>query len=826
MKLDVPSEWSFRESRARRADGSRAATLVRLDGAPYDTSVLSLACTPDRHAAGDLVWVAGWPLVLDAPAPLALRRDPSTPDLLWFDDGGAERLACVQIGDDGAVPLAARSREAASSVRSVRLSACSPDAASWLETLDLARVVVVFQDARTLPKLPHELRYLWLCEPWARALSGSLSHLTQLRLLVIEGQEAIAQLDAQALSELSELRLLQLSSLQLVHPEALARLRQLRGLYLSGCFELQQVDCVAELPQLVELDVRSTDIADLSPLAGLARLQRVRADGAPIARLPQTQLPALTTLGLLDAPLSAEALAEFAGRNPRCQLLTHPDAALQAAFRDARRVRIRIGPPGLRRGTDAPILADLEAALLPHQLFASLHASPKQAGTEFCRSDVSLELYTAEDRLLATLGVVHGASLRWPDVWPRDVPLAKGDDERLCAWLAEQGAAQPLADLRAAELCERVRVRKRALATRGFSGALEAAFTESDAAFTAELERSYPELGARLGVLFQVLGASSGSWTVLEGREIAVDKLLAAAPVAPLAEACQSALLGEDRVRRRGAARFWTGWKSPLEAFAFEDPVRLWRVVLDAQQAARYQPLRVQAAARLATAALIDVLPRAERAERLLSLMRDPDADVRRRAMLAAAISDCTAALPRLMDVLAGKPSEIEPLSPVPEDEAEVVNSGGEVVCAGCPEQEVAALSLAYLAYRPAQALVAALAPTPMRDVALALFGDASRLRPEHFGMGRAPRETGNQQLQLAAVEAVARCHGRVGLAWALAYQQVSHWWEKERVAAKLAAMLREQDAPESAALVGCTSLKLLAEWFERHGDAYLSRRT
>jgi hypothetical protein len=86
-------------------------------------------------------------------------------------------------------------------------------------------------------------------------------------------------------------------------------------------------------------------------------------------------------------------------------------------------------------------------------------------------------------------------------------------------------------------------------------------------------------------------------------------------------------------------------------------------------------------------------------------------------------------------------------------------------------------------------------------------------------------RANGNQALQLAAVEAVVREKGRVGLELVLGYQQASHWWEEERVAEKVRDMLLQNGAPRQGLLQSTKDLKVLRAWFDVHGAAYLSQR-
>jgi hypothetical protein len=133
---------------------------------------------------------------------------------------------------------------------------------------------------------------------------------------------------------------------------------------------------------------------------------------------------------------------------------------------------------------------------------------------------------------------------------------------------------------------------------------------------------------------------------------------------------------------------------------------------------------------------------------------------------------------------------------------------------------EVAALGLGILQHASAKLLIQEIRPqTPMLEVAQALLGDGGRLRGHHFAS-----EQSNQELQLAAVQAVIRSKGRHGLELALGYKQATHWWEEEFVARELSRMLQTEDAPGKQKLADCKDLVTLQKWFASHGVEYLRR--
>jgi hypothetical protein len=195
---------------------------------------------------------------------------------------------------------------------------------------------------------------------------------------------------------------------------------------------------------------------------------------------------------------------------------------------------------------------------------------------------------------------------------------------------------------------------------------------------------------------------------------------------------------------------------------------------------------------------------------------------VRVEALLTAARLGRRDLAPLLLDRLAGKAATVRDLPPVPaEEERKDSKDSASNVAGGRPESEVAALALGLLGHAEAAPLLRPKADeSPMAAVALALLGEPERLKPEHFAW----KTESNKDLQLAAVEAVVRCKGRVGLPWAIAYEQSEYWWEPETVARMLGAMLAAEKAPGAEALARTKSLDALDEWFKAHGAEYLKR--
>jgi hypothetical protein len=282
-------------------------------------------------------------------------------------------------------------------------------------------------------------------------------------------------------------------------------------------------------------------------------------------------------------------------------------------------------------------------------------------------------------------------------------------------------------------------------------------------------------------------------------------------------------LLGTDRQLRRGAARLWDGWQSPLEHWQGGRDPALRSVLLSVLQEGQSPDLRQRAVSLLAS--WWAELAVAERDGRLRAALQDPSEPVRQKAMLAAGQLQATWAEDGLIRLLAGQPATIVPLPPVPPDEVDTPDQSADRIVRGSPisEAEFAGLALGYLRSRRAQPLIderAAGSGSAMLRVARALFDDrCDLLTAEDFRT-----KDYNQPLQLAAVESVVRCRGRHGLDLALGYSQATDWWEPERVAAALKAMLLAGNPPGASILKTATTLPELRGWYQHYGMEYVER--
>ncbi|MEE9367275.1 MAG: hypothetical protein V3V05_00270 [Pontiella sp.] len=433
-----------------------------------------------------------------------------------------------------------------------------------------------------------------------------------------------------------------------------------------------------------------------------------------------------------------------------------------------------------------------------------------------CCGTPTFEFYK-DEQIVVSLGFHHGQSLRWAinSQWTSDARLTEKSAEYLIHWLADRNVKGPLNEILSAKNKQEEMEAKLERATRNMPAPLKKSVSSDK--FKKTFKSTYISEAEQIDVLLFMLGTSNGSWSSYDWIDKIPDDLLRTYDSEALQTAVRKALLGNDRKKRRGAARLWEAWRSPLENWNPPDHMKLHRVILTVQQESAYYPLRQQALGNLRSWS--NALEKKDVERRLRIGLLDPNESVRRKAMLTAARMDHHEAIPHLMTVVEGNQILYGILPHIPPDELVYVPAGFDNVAGKRHEVEVAALSLGYLKYIPAEKVIRTMSDSPMKDVALALLGEMEKLKPEHFML-----EERNRELQLAAVEAVIRSKGQVGLKWAIDYKQSTHWWEPEYVLKRLKKMLIANNAPGIERVQNAASLKELDEWYSQYGESYLKQ--
>lgn len=663
-----------------------------------------------------------------------------------------------------------------------------------------------------------------------RALSISMKHgagvpdlkgAPGLRWLLVSGP-ATAAFDVSALAAVPDLRVLAIRGVRWTGAPP-AGLKSLRVLDLQGR-GIAELSWASGLKELRGVRLEATGVDDLGPLSDLPKLEWIEAGPASIRSLPEGKLPALRRLQLLATEIADKAIVTFAASHPDCRVLRTFEEAMRRGLEGVDRLVVRSGGTCHRRPDQEKPLIEVKDAAEIVKVVKGIRLD-EAAGMFHCMccGDPTFEFFRA-GRLQAVLGFHHGKSLRWPGGWPGDAALSEAGREFLAGWLAERGVAGPKETLEREKREEAARKAKLARSARGLPEAVVRELESAGAGFARALKDHLPEPAARARALYRILGAGNGPWTVYDKLDSAADELLKGHDPAVLQAEAEAALKGEDRIARRGAARFWCALDSPLVGWAPSDLAALRLRVVDLQVEARHPDVRLDGMANLGRwASLLD--PKEVRT-RVEAAFRDPDAGVRGRAYLVAGECGIRETAAALEGVMAGRVPEPLPLPEIPSEECELASLGGsQKIVPGGPargswtETDAAALALGYLGRAESREAIAKLPTSVYTDAALALLGDPSRLTARHFtDAGRQAHEA-----QLAAVEAVARAKGRWMLREAIGYRQNTFWWEVERVATRLTRMLKEAKAPGSESLPEpARDLEALAAWYGGHGEAFV----
>ena len=802
---------------------------ITFDGKPISPRVQYVGGTGDR---------ARYLLHMDVVLTLGPERElnfthhgESKEKLFLTPAGQQPRLVGVQVQttyrDDKAVlvnPLETLSDAELRGLWGVKINHWSDEIAQKLTLIDPVHTCVTLREEvaqgkkHALPPLPAGIVALRIESNSSEGLKklDELANQTQLKSLSVNLTGA-ASFDCALVKQATQLEFLELTGNTLRNTDALGSLTELQVLNADYCKGLTKVSFAAAMTKLTTLRISNTPVADLSPLEGLPELQTVDANRTAVRKLPAL-MPALVKLDVVSSRMTDADVRAFQQANAKCQVRHRWGASMQVALKPATRLRIRSGGTCHRELEAEKTLFETKAANEIQQLLAGIQINEEKSGFHcMCCGNPSLEFYDG-DQLIATLGFHHGMGLRWPGGWPGDAALTPQSVDFLIEWLANRNVTGPRKEREAAADEAKAGERKIVQATIGMSPSLAKAFRLGAPQFATALKKELPDKLAQVEVLLRVFGTSNDSWSTLDPIEQLAEDQLKGHDTKTLAAAVEKGLTGKDRQLRRGAARFWESWHSPVEEWNPPNIAELHRIVLQIQQEAHYYPSRMSALDGLAR--WKNELSDDDFAQRLSAGLHDPAPQVRRKAMLIAGRTKHKQSALTLMSVLQNETLKLQPLPDVPLAESQDVPDGFDTFAKGCSDVEVAALALGYMQHAPAKSLIEAIQPpTAMLDVALALFGDGVRLKAEHFAS-----KSRNQELQLAAVQVVIDSKGKYGLQLALGYQQATHWWEGEHVAGRLSQMLQKEKAPGSEELSDCKDLKTLQRWYQDHGAEYLKR--
>jgi hypothetical protein len=202
------------------------------------------------------------------------------------------------------------------------------------------------------------------------------------------------------------------------------------------------------------------------------------------------------------------------------------------------------------------------------------------------------------------------------------------DDKEIQALLSPEQERQAAA--RHQEKEQAIRRRQ----TRDMAPAVAAAIDKGAKEFARALGAAHPNKDAQIRALLTFMGGRNINWTTAYGNESLVYDHLRSYSREELGPIVREALLGTDRQRRRGAARLWYSWRSPLEGWKPEDFSQLLSARLTVMQEWRSYEVREDALALMEW--YEEYIEPAEFDRRLTAGLHDPEVSVQHQAMLVA----------------------------------------------------------------------------------------------------------------------------------------------------------------------------------------------
>lgn len=183
-----------------------------------------------------------------------------------------------------------------------------------------------------------------------------------------------------------------------------------------------------------------------------------------------------------------------------------------------------------------------------------------------CMGTERFELYEG-DLQIAFIGLHHGESIRWTNVWESDALLA--DPEGMVRWLARVGVEGPLREAeRASTGAARYRAQRadwlRAMPSSlaPFRGALDDAVPgqplRGAEVMIAALRAEHPAPGAAIRALFAWFGSGAGPWDGFPSYEAGPEALLLVHDTRALLSALEGRTLSDAEAQ--GAARLFGGY--------------------------------------------------------------------------------------------------------------------------------------------------------------------------------------------------------------------------------------------------------------------------
>jgi hypothetical protein len=653
--------------------------VFTVNGKPVTPHVISLHGHPKNPQPGDVICLYPFWLTLGEERTcrfVSTSREDGR--LLLESADGKKRVVAVAAtwtyADDKRVvvnPLAKLSNAEIQGLWGVSLD-CWPEGVSEkLKEVDPAKTclalsdsVVEDRDSGKLPALPSGLQYLVISERSNMGIKDyeSLRGLSSLRFLVIQAMTAKA-IDADLIAQNRSLCCLDLKTRRLDKPEALGTLSAMIDLNLAGIRGLNTVAFATKMDQLRQLNVAYTSVKDLSPLAGLTKLEEVSASMSPIGTLPQSAMPSLRTLDLLSTGVSEAAVAAFEKLNPKCVVQSRWDRSLQQAVAGATRLRVRSGGTCHRMVSEEKTQWELKDATKVQEFAKLIQIDERQSGREcMCCGDPTFEFYQG-DKLLAMVGFHHGISLRWAGgCWPGDGMLTAESRDRLPQWFADNGY-DAFKKGREADVAEKETARKkRQTFLECYPERARKLFNVRLSPMDKQEEEQSKRIAKAVGDPVELaistcraLGTTGGSWSMTDNDQ----RLAITAGSTVVGEDFLTALkrIRNDRIAELGAARmfFWGRYGGEIPAGdRVEWTVHLAKIVLEHGDSQNWSIL-MRRLCELQDAKITDLLRQIAQGKVGKEVKSDEDGEpgIRASAYVALAMRGAADAKPEIEKLLA-----------------------------------------------------------------------------------------------------------------------------------------------------------------------------
>lgn len=438
-------------------DAPDSAVVFTRDGFPFTPWTLPVCGTIEQPATGDLVLVDGVIMTIDPEREQRFLAPPEVDGrVLLRSTTRSPRIVGVRVVYQGEGnqrrllnPLDGMTIEELSGLRGVWLEEWNDAIAASLGSIDPANCCVTIAWSLTLRnpgvvgRLPRSLRHFRI-EP--DTMPG----------VQVERWSPRPTVDAREIAALPQLRTLCLMGGEVENVEALGSLEQLESLEFSPPFSVAGETYLSSLVHLRNLDLGGAVLSDVTALTSMPRLAFLNANVA-LRPASDLALPALREIraSRSDSPNDIE---RFQRRHPNCTVLSTGEEALWHMAGQATRMRIRSGGTCHREPRTESTLYETSDLSAIHELLSRIHLVPSLApktveGTTVievlacrCCGDPTIEFCRGE-RLVVSLGMHHGQSLRWPgDPLFGDAELETQSGESLARWLAQRGVPGPLRD--------------------------------------------------------------------------------------------------------------------------------------------------------------------------------------------------------------------------------------------------------------------------------------------------------------------------------------------------------------------------------------------